>query len=56
MQLINFCSKNCATDALEKDFVKHAMMQTNCFEHACEHHPSFVGELSSKDIIVTALK
>ena len=29
--------------------------ETNCFEHACKHHQTFVGELSS-EAVVTSLK
>ena len=27
--------------------------ETNCFEHACEHHPTFDGELSSGAVVTT---
>ena len=27
--------------------------ETNCFEHACEHRPTFVGELSSEADVTT---
>ena len=27
--------------------------ETNCFEHACEHHPTFVHELSSEAVVTS---
>ena len=27
--------------------------ETNCFEHACEHRPTFAGELSSEAVVTT---
>ena len=43
----------CTGERLYKVYDHVVSAVTNCFEHTCEHHPSFICELSSEDIITT---
>ena len=50
-------SKNWAARALLCKVCDHTISaETNCFEHTCEHHPTFVGELSSGAVVTTLIE
>ena len=49
-------SRLCTGERLCKVCDHTISAETNCFEHACEHHPTFVVELSSGAFVTTLNK
>ena len=46
-------SRPCTGEGLCKVCDNTISAETNNFEHACEHHPTYVGELSSGAVVTT---